>query len=72
MRRAAAEAAMATWTVTTKRYRIGEREMEFNSRAEIVPVLSYWKAQVQREQRAARMAAGLPDPRKTFVRLGRG
>ena len=66
-----AESAMAAWTPTTRRYRIGDREMEFSSREDIVPVIDYWKLKVQREQRAARKAAGLPDPRKTFVRLGR-
>jgi hypothetical protein len=68
----AAEAALASWTPTTKSYTIGGRSMTFNSSAEILPIISYWKLAVQREDRAARLAAGRPDPRKTFVRLGRG
>jgi hypothetical protein len=66
-----AEAALASWTPTTRRYTIGGRSMEFNSTAEIIPLISYWKAKVQREDRAAALAAGRPDPRKVFVRLGR-
>lgn len=68
----AAEAALAAWTPTTKSYTIGQRSMTFNSTAEILPIISYWKVQVQREERAEAMLKGLPDPRKTFVRLNRG
>jgi hypothetical protein len=68
---AAAESALASWTPTTRSYTIGNRSMTFSSTTEILPVIGYWKAQVQREKRAAAMRAGLPDPRKTFVRLGR-
>lgn len=67
---AAAEAALAAWTPTTRSYTIGGRSMTFSSANEIKPVLDYWKAKVQRERRAARMAAGLTDPRKVYVRLG--
>lgn len=67
-----AETALSSWTPTTKSYTIGGRSMTFNSTAEIIPIISYWKNKVQRENRAAAMSAGLPDPRKTFVRLGRG
>jgi hypothetical protein len=67
---AAAESAMASWTPTTRSYTIGGRSMTFSSAAEIRPILDYWKAKVQRERRAARLAAGLPDPRKHLVRLG--
>jgi hypothetical protein len=68
---AAAKAAYAAWTGTTKSYTIGNRSMTFNSQADIIPTIQYWEMQVQREKRAAAMRAGLPDPRKTFVRLGR-
>lgn len=47
---AAAKAAFAAWTPTSRRYRIGEREMEFSSAAEILRVVSYWQNQVDREQ----------------------
>ena len=66
-----AKAALAAWSPTMRSYTIGSRSMTFSSTAEILPVISYWKIEVQREERAARLAAGLPDPRKTFVRLGR-
>jgi hypothetical protein len=67
-----AKAALAAWKPTQRRYKIGEREMEFNSTAEIVKAISYWEAEAQREDRAARLAAGLPDRRKSYVRLSRG
>ena len=66
-----AEAALAAWNPTMKRYVIGGREMMFHAATEILPVVGYWKAAVQRERRSAALAAGLPDPRKILVRLGR-
>jgi hypothetical protein len=68
---AAAKAAFASWSSTTKSYTIGSRSMTFNTQADIIPTIQYWEMQVQRERRAARLRAGLSDPRKTFVRLGR-
>ncbi len=67
-----ARTALAAWQPTQRRYKIGEREMEFRSTSEIIELISYWEIQVQREDRAARRAAGLPDPRRSFVRLNRG
>jgi hypothetical protein len=69
---AAAKAAFASWSSTTRSYTIGNRSMTFNSKAEIVQTISYWEMEVQREKRAARLRAGLADPRKAFVRLNRG
>jgi hypothetical protein len=66
-----ANTALAAWTPTTKRYRINGREMEFNSSAEIITIISHWTAAVKREEAAAAMAAGRPNPRKLQVRLGR-
>lgn len=68
---AAAEAAFAAWTPTTRSYTIGGRSMTFGSANEVLPTINYWKAAVQRERRTAAIAAGLPDPRKTLVGLGR-
>jgi hypothetical protein len=71
---AAAKAAFASWSpqATTHSYTIGDRSMTFGSKADIIAVISYWEMEVQRERRAARLRAGLSDPRRTFVRLGRG
>lgn len=44
-----ARAALAAWTPTRKRYKIGEREMEFNSAAEIIKLITYWEQQVRSE-----------------------
>jgi hypothetical protein len=46
---AAAKAALAAWTPTQRRYRIGEREMEFNSTGEIIKLITYWEGQVSNE-----------------------
>jgi hypothetical protein len=68
-----AETALATWTPSamTRSYTIGSRSMTFSTRDEIKGTIDHWKAKVQRERRAARLAKGLPDPSKTFVGLGR-
>jgi hypothetical protein len=68
---AAAKAAYAAWTPTTRSYTIGNRSMTFSSRAEIVQTIEYWEIEVQREQRELRLAKGLADPRKTYVRVNR-
>jgi hypothetical protein len=44
-----ARAAFAAWTPTRRRYKIGEREMEFSDTAEIIRAISYWQAEVDRE-----------------------
>lgn len=66
-----ARAALAAWTPTTKRYRINGREMEFNSPADIIAIVTHWQNEVRRENDAAAMAAGRPNPRKLQVRMGR-
>lgn len=66
-----ARAAMAAWTPTKRRYKIGEREMEFSSVKDVIATVNYWENEVAREARAEDIAAGLGSRRKTFVRLGR-
>jgi hypothetical protein len=66
-----AKTALAAWTPTQKRYRIGGREMEFNDSSEIIAIITHWTTEVKREQAAASMAAGRPNPRQIQVRLGR-
>ena len=66
-----ANAALAAWKPTQKRYRIGGREMEFNSPADIISIISHWTAAVKRERAAQSMADGYPNPRKLQVRMGR-
>lgn len=68
---AAAESALASWTPTTRSYTIAGRSMTFSAPEEILPIISYWKMAVQRERRAAALRQGMPDPRKSYVRLGR-
>lgn len=69
-----AKAAYSTYTTsrgTTRRYRIGDREMEFSSSADIVQLINYWELQVKRERRQKALAEGRPDPSRTYVRLNR-
>lgn len=66
-----ARAALAAWTPTTRRYRINDREMEFSAKGDIVGVVSYWQTEVAKERRAATLARGLPDPRRSFIRINR-
>lgn len=68
---AAAKAARDAWNPTQRRYRIGDREMEFNSPGAIAEHISKLEAEVKREQAAQAMAAGRPNPRKLLVRMGR-
>lgn len=64
-----AKAAMSAWTPTSKSYRIGEREMTFNSPADIIAVIAFWQTEVSREERLEASAKGYPDRRKTYVRM---
>ena len=65
-------AALAAWTPTTRRYTVGDRQMEFNSVADIKDTVAFWRVEVRREATAARVAAGLPCPKtRTTVRLQR-
>ena len=66
-----AEAALAAWTPTTRRYRINGREMEFSAPADIIAVISHWRTAVKREQAEQAMAAGRRNPRKLQVSIGR-
>ncbi len=66
-----ARAALAAWTPSTRRYRIGDREHEFASKADIVGVINYWQTEVARERRREALAKGMPDPSKAFVRINR-
>ena len=66
-----AKTALAAWSPTTRRYKIGEREMEFSSKGDIVGLIHYWQNELARERRAAALAKGMPDPMKSYVRINR-
>lgn len=61
--------AQRTWTPSTKRYRIGDREMEFNTPGDIERHISVLRSQVMREERLEEIAKGYPDRRKVYVRM---
>lgn len=53
--------AKAGWDTSggrTRRYKISDREMEFNTEAEIIQKIAFWEAQVAKEAAADRIAAG--------------
>jgi len=67
-----AETALASFQASggkIKRYTIGSRTMEFHALAELLQVISYWRARVLGEQGASQIAQGLGNPRKLFVRF---
>jgi hypothetical protein len=67
-----AKAALAAWTPTTRSYRIGDRQMEFAQKADILGVISYWEIEVAREENCARAAVGLKTKRQVYLRVANG
>lgn len=66
-----AKTALAAWTPTKRQYSIGDVSMVFNSAAEIVKVIEYWQAEVASEQASLRLAQGLKNPARIWVRASR-
>lgn len=66
-----ARAAYYAWTPTKRSYRIGDREMVFNSAAEILQHVNNLELEVAREVNLAAKAKGLADRRQIYVRMGR-
>jgi hypothetical protein len=56
-------------TSVQMRYRIGEREVQFYSAEELKGLRSDLRVEVARENRDAALAKGLPDPRKSYLRM---
>lgn len=54
-----------------KSYTIGERQITFSDEVEILSRLSFWQAQLSSEDKAARLAAGMKNPRNVYVRMDR-
>lgn len=53
-------------------YQIGERRMKFSSSADFIGLINQLRIDLAREVRAEALAAGMPDPRKVYVRSRRG
>lgn len=67
-----ARAAFAAWSPTQKGYMIGGRQMYFNTPGQIIQVINHWSSEVEREKRAAEIAAGIGSTKgKIYVRMGR-
>lgn len=66
-----AKAAFAAWTPTRRRYKIGQREMEFHGTAEILKQIAFWEAAVAREESEARVAKGLRPKNRILTRFVR-
>lgn len=57
-------------TSATESYAIAGREMRFFKPAELLMLRDKYRAEVAREDAAARVASGMRDPRRVFVRFG--
>lgn len=69
-----AKAAYAAYTAsggTKRKYRIGEREVEFNTAADIIKTISYWEAEVAGEAASDRLAKGLRPKNRILTRFVR-
>lgn len=67
-----AEAALSTFRAShgrTRSYTIGTRNMQFESAADILVEINFWKIRVGNERSAQAIANGLGNPRKLFVRF---
>lgn len=64
-------AALAGWSPLKRRYKIGEREMEFNSPAEILKLISFWEGRVAEEDAAERLSKGLKPKNRILTRFVR-
>lgn len=65
----AAYAGAATNKPFVAEYEIAGRRMKFNSRAECLAEINHWKREVAREEREARLAAGLGGGIKIYTRF---
>lgn len=65
----AAIATMRSSGGRVRRYRIGDREMEFETLADLIKLLRYWESQVAGEDAAARIAKGLGSKTRVQVRF---
>lgn len=54
-----------------KSYTIGDRQMTFSDEGEILKRLSFWQAELARETKRLRLAAGMANPRHVYVRMDR-
>ena len=53
-----------------QRYQIADREMEFKDSASLLKDIQYWRAEVENEEHAVRLAAGLGgNPNRIFTRF---
>lgn len=67
-------AARAVWASTqgrTRRYKIGDREREFNTAAELDAEIRFWQGQLANELAAERLAAGLRPRNRILTRFVR-
>jgi hypothetical protein len=68
------KAAMATFSAsngTIKSYSIGNRQVTYRDKAEMITDLDFWQRQLNAERDAAAMAGGLGNPRNVGIRFSR-
>jgi len=54
---------------TVQSYTIGDRSMTFQTTAEFVQQIEYWRGQVRREEEIESVAKGLGNPRRLYTRF---
>lgn len=64
-----AKTAYYAYTPTRRSYKIGDREMVFNSAEDIITHIKFLEAEVSAEQRALDKLRGRADSRKVYVRM---
>lgn len=67
-----AETALASFQTSggkIKKYTIGMRTTEYQTQADLMIVVNYWRMRVANEGAAKQIAQGLGNPRKMFVRF---
>lgn len=65
------KAAYSGWTISkgnTRRYRIGDREREFKSAADIITDIRFWEQEVQKEAQAKASATGQSVGNRFYIR----
>lgn len=67
-----AKKALREWSPVRRRFKIGEREVEFNDVSEILSRISWLETELKREIAAAGGSTASVGRRRILVRLGRG
>jgi len=54
-----------------KSYAINNRSIEYSDNADVIRGYQFWQAEVKRAEAVEAVSAGLPNPRRSYVRFSR-